>query len=990
MADPGAHFTDPPLLAVAVLSVGAPSELTAAVRSILDQGVAVELCIVNSGGGDVAARLPGGGQGITIVAVETLLWPGAARNRGILSTSAPFVAFLAADCLAEPGWVAHRLRLHQRGAPAVASAIVNSDPRSAVSTAYHIVHTGTRDPNMAPDRAARYGASYARWMFDRYGLFREDLRVAEDTEFHRRLRHEDRPQWAADVRTVHSNPPRLWPALRQQFERGRNQGVYWADRPGERFARRVRDRVVEAWRLSRVVIPSPRPAGMQAIVALLALANALGRSIGLRTTSAVVRLEAAARADARARRWQRAAGKWADAATRVPDPHGALRSQAMALARAGDDDAALAIHRRLVALHPDDCSVHVGCTTALLAAGRPQDALAFCEQAVARLGRRLPLLEVLAKAHVTLENDAKAGELFAELTATFPANLIGLRGLADMALARRDWNEALLRLQKLGARDDVVALATAIELAEYLGLRPLTDQLLDQLRAADVRGTTIVRQHIDVLSARNASPELVALVEKDRALIVRTPTVLTAAVDALNTCGQSALALDLIAKAESTKRRSFTAQRLATYLNAGRTEEALREFRKHPNVRTLSISSFTALAGAACEASARDAADLVKMAANADNRSALRIAATFESCRLESLAGVTADPPRLASIRCEERVIDVLDAATTRPGKQDDIAQIKSDCRVFSRLRTTRPDFAPDPMVVAADAVVVAAAIASAIRGSQPFTLLRLGDGEGNMLPYRHQYDLFRETDYAATQRVWWGQATASGFDLETQLRAAIDDSDIVGIPDLFRLSQVTTHDALEGTSPRSRNLRGLIAAFDYGAHLPSALITSCHVHQALGYWGLWDLLLPQLNSVSLITCHPQLATALTARFGINVAATYLIPPEHKHAQKFADAPAGRHYPDVFESLHAPLSRVSPGHVVLVAAGVLGKIYCAWIKAAGGIAIDVGSAADHWCGYTTRPAHETLAYQTPHGVRAGMRELAKTDPRVASIVNLRG
>ena len=43
------------------------------------------------------------------------------------------------------------------------------------------------------------------------------------------------------------------------------------------------------------------------------------------------------------------------------------------------------------------------------------------------------------------------------------------------------------------------------------------------------------------------------------------------------------------------------------------------------------------------------------------------------------------------------------------------------------------------------------------------------------------------------------------------------------------------------------------------------------------------------------------------------------------------------------------------GEVFLVGAGFLGKIYCQTIKNLGGIALDIGSAADYWMGYQTRP-----------------------------------
>ncbi len=989
--------SDPPLLAIVVLSVGAAPELADAVRSVLDQGGPVEIVVVNSGGGDVAPLLPAAGRDIRVISVDEILWPGAARNRGIEATSAPFVAFLAADCTAQPGWVAARLRRHLRGAPAVASAIVNNDPDNAVATAYHLVHTGTRDVRIPPARAMRYGASYARWMFDRYGLFREDMRVAEDSEFHQRLLREHRPVWAPDVRTVHRNPTHLWPALRQHFARGRNNGLYWAERARRRFIHRTRKAVAASLSDLDQLIPKPHPAGrawMRLVITMLVLANQLGRTAGRRRASPAVRVEAIARAHIRAGRWRRAARKWGEAAALRSDAPGPLRAQAAALANAGDHAGAVKVHRGLSARYPDDCSVQIGLAHALLAGGSFSEALDTWHALAARFGRRLPIVEGLALTQLARDDRTAAEQLFAELSETFPESPTGVLGRAEAALAKQDWEVALGQLRALGQRHgNVVALERAAEISTYLGRDRDADEVLELLRTADAEGVSYLSARLGTLTSRNDWSGVDGVLERYRADIVSGPSLLAPMVDALNMAGQSERALQLIADAAAISSRRYQGLRLATHLHVGQTETALKVFAELPEVRSLSVSSFTALAAAAYDdRGAEAAAALVGGAARSASRPALRFAAVFQGCRLESLAGLERGPPSLAveDGSCEARLARVLDGLPGPSDPQSDIVLLKDHCSVFARLRATRADFAPDPSFVAADAVKVAAAIASAVGEERAFSLVRLGDGEGNMLPYREPYARYRGTDYAATQRVWWGRAEDAAGDLEAQLRRAIDSADVVGMPDLFRLSYVSSYAVLQGASGRSRNVRGLLAAFDYGAHLPEALLTSCHVHQALGHWGMWDILLPQLGTVSLVTCHEGLGAALAQQFGIEISATHLIPPEFKHASKFTDVSAGRHYPDVFESLREPLSKVPKGRVVLVAAGMLGKIYCDWIKSAGGIALDVGSAADHWCGYNTRPAHETVAYRTPRGVRARIEELAKTDPLVASIVHLRG
>ena len=167
----------PAKLACAVLSFRDELGLVAAVRSVLDQSSPVEVVVVNSGGGDPEPRLRAAGIDVPVINVRRPLYPGAVRNLGIDHTTAPFMAFLAADCLAEPGWVAGRLREHERGAALVSGTMTNAHPQSRAAWAsYLLLHNRL----VAADESiphALYGLSYDRSLFDRYGRFSEELRA---------------------------------------------------------------------------------------------------------------------------------------------------------------------------------------------------------------------------------------------------------------------------------------------------------------------------------------------------------------------------------------------------------------------------------------------------------------------------------------------------------------------------------------------------------------------------------------------------------------------------------------------------------------------------------------------------------------------------------------------------------------------------------------------------------------------------------------------
>ena len=230
-------------LACIVMSLGNEPGLADAVRSLVTQEPPAEIVVVNSGGGDPAPSLRAAGLDVPVVNHGERLLPGAARNAGIDATRAQYVAFLAGDCVAEPGWVAGRLHRHDAGAEVVASAVVNLYPESAAAAAASLLMHHRRAPTGRPRRQDLYGCSYDRALFDRVGRFRGDLRAAEDTEFNRRLPAEVEIVWAPDVRCAVRYPVGVAAMLRDQWRRGRVMARGRAD------ALRVRRRFV--WSIAR-------------------------------------------------------------------------------------------------------------------------------------------------------------------------------------------------------------------------------------------------------------------------------------------------------------------------------------------------------------------------------------------------------------------------------------------------------------------------------------------------------------------------------------------------------------------------------------------------------------------------------------------------------------------------------------------------------------------------------------------------------------------
>lgn len=209
-------------LACVVLSLRNERGLVPAVQSLMAQDTPSEIVVVNSGGGNPEGTLRQAGLRTTVITRDERLNPGAVRNLGIAATHAPCVAFLAADCMAEPGWVSGRLRQHRSGALAVASAVTNAHPHSYCAWASYMLLFARRVPGPIVPRHDRllYGASYARELFHHYGQFQEDLRTGEDTEFHERFGGSVPIAWAPDVRTAHRHPTGVGALMLDQYVRG--------------------------------------------------------------------------------------------------------------------------------------------------------------------------------------------------------------------------------------------------------------------------------------------------------------------------------------------------------------------------------------------------------------------------------------------------------------------------------------------------------------------------------------------------------------------------------------------------------------------------------------------------------------------------------------------------------------------------------------------------------------------------------------------------
>lgn len=270
------------------------------------------------------------------------------------------------------------------------------------------------------------------------------------------------------------------------------------------------------------------------------------------------------------------------------------------------------------------------------------------------------------------------------------------------------------------------------------------------------------------------------------------------------------------------------------------------------------------------------------------------------------------------------------------------------------------------PLLGDSDAI---GAIRAAVSAGNPFSMIRVNDGEAVALAFSEDMTL-QDLAYLHGH---WGAAGVTLSDVATvrrDLEEAMDGADVVGIRnDIVGVD--LPEDLLNRRGPEIHET--VVSAFDLrtgevdnlsviGARRlvllhrvlsrhdwpDSQLYCSVWIHWELLASGALASILSDVDEVGLVTSRPELENLVTQRFGVRTSVV-TVP------DKFVDAQmSGAHVPRRYGTIRPELD-FPKGTLVLVGAGIPGKVYCQWLKEAGCIAIDVGSVFDAWVGKASRP-----------------------------------
>ena len=261
------------------------------------------------------------------------------------------------------------------------------------------------------------------------------------------------------------------------------------------------------------------------------------------------------------------------------------------------------------------------------------------------------------------------------------------------------------------------------------------------------------------------------------------------------------------------------------------------------------------------------------------------------------------------------------------------------------------------------DAAQVAGAIQSAIRDRRPFSLVRLGDGEGAFAKIDQEDEARYARLYRRHRREWCRLLYGADFDpaftgysaVADTLMSVAGEADIVGIPYRSWVDHEYAISSVRGVPCLMNIHRHFLRSQDPGG----PIVCAQNIHTEFHRQRLIEPILRMTKDIGLISCLSDLPALLTSRFALENVELFKIPGE-RYSQTLlsSEALAGVHFPFVYWDIVRRLSQPHNGRVFLIAAGTLAKFYAAVIKRNGGIALDIGSLVDGWMKIASRPGYD--------------------------------
>ena len=248
--------------------------------------------------------------------------------------------------------------------------------------------------------------------------------------------------------------------------------------------------------------------------------------------------------------------------------------------------------------------------------------------------------------------------------------------------------------------------------------------------------------------------------------------------------------------------------------------------------------------------------------------------------------------------------------------------------------------------------------IREAVASGTALSLIRLGDGESYAFPPSEldfgQPDGFYEQDRRRREYIWWGQELddATSENIRDSVYQAIQNASILGVPSVHRIIR----DLGRAGKPimKSPSFFGIANVLVGVSNLPQngRWLAEERCHQFLFNKTFIEDISSVAKHLVIVSCWSEKDLNLTTHCSI----TFIqVSPHQKVAhltpEMNNDERLFENYTDISEKV-AEISE--PNVCVLVAAGIIGKIFIERARLEGAVSLDIGAIVDYIAGHKTR------------------------------------
>lgn len=218
-------------LSVIITTYNARETVAQCLNSLRAQSIAgaFEIVLVDSSTDGTAELVAEHYSEVQLICFSERKFCGGARNAGIACASGNIIAFLDADCIADPRWAEAILAAHRENGDLLIGGIVdNGNPESYVGWGYYFGEFSSWMPGTLQGHVEEIPGcvlTLKRAAFERYGPFIEGT-YCSDSALHWLMAYDGhRPLLVPAIRVAHLNPSDLDHFAAHAVRHGRNFGT---------------------------------------------------------------------------------------------------------------------------------------------------------------------------------------------------------------------------------------------------------------------------------------------------------------------------------------------------------------------------------------------------------------------------------------------------------------------------------------------------------------------------------------------------------------------------------------------------------------------------------------------------------------------------------------------------------------------------------------------------------------------------------------------